>query len=332
MKKKIIAGVLVSSLMFTGQAFASDYVVKSGDSLWKIASNNEVTINELRNWNGLTSDVIFPGQSLLLKPNGSSASTPNTNSANTTTYTIKSGDTLTAIAKNYQTTVSQLLRLNTAIKNENQLFVGQKITVPGTSSNNSTPPTQAVPSTNNYTIKSGDSLSTVAKLHGVSLSALLSANPTIKDANRIFVGQVVIIPSGGSVAPVSGSTSWQVKADAIIESGKRYLGASYLYGAATNRTDAFDCSSFTMKVYQENGINLPRTSTQQANVGKEIPLSQVRKGDLIFFDTSGNGTISHVSIVVDANTLLHSATSTGVAYASLNSYWKPRAVKAVRVL
>jgi peptidoglycan endopeptidase LytE len=99
-----------------------------------------------------------------------------------------------------------------------------------------------------------------------------------------------------------------------------------------SRTDAFDCSSYTVRVFQENGINLPRTSAQQANAGKEIPLSQVQKGDLIFFDTNGDGTINHVSIIVDSNTLLHAATSTGVGFASFNSYWQPRAVKAVRVL
>jgi len=64
MKKKIMAGALVTTFMFSGQAFASDYIVKSGDSLWKIANNNEVSINELKTWNSLSTDVIFPGQSL----------------------------------------------------------------------------------------------------------------------------------------------------------------------------------------------------------------------------------------------------------------------------
>ena len=330
MKKKIMAGALVTTFMFSGQAFASDYTVKSGDSLWKIANNNQISVTQLKSWNSLSTDVIFPGQSLKVKaPN---VQTP-TNTTATGTYTIKSGDSLSAIAKNHNTTLSQLLSLNPAIKDVNRINVGQKITVPSATAQAASTPSQpaAVQQTSTYTIKSGDSLSLVAQRHQITLATLMNANPFIKDANRINVGQVITIPGAGQAAPVSGDAAWQTKANAIIESGKKYLGASYLYGASTTRTDAFDCSSFTVRVFQENGINLPRTSAQQANVGKEVPLSQVRKGDLVFFDTSGDGTISHVSIVVDTNTILHSATTTGVAYATMNSYWQPRAVKAVRV-
>ncbi|MBM7621504.1 peptidoglycan endopeptidase LytE [Bacillus tianshenii] len=270
MKKKIMAGALVTTFLFSGQAFAAEYTVKSGDSL-------------------------------------------------------------SVIAKRHETSLNGLLNLNPTIKDPNRIYVGQKITVPDGSPPASTPSQPAPVTTTTYTIKSGDSLSIVAQRHNLTLQALLNANPSIKDANRIYVGQVITIPGTGQAAPVNGDTAWQTKASAIIESGKKYLGAGYLYGASTTRTDAFDCSSFTLRVFQENGINLPRTSSQQANVGKEIPLSQVRKGDLVFFDTDGNGTINHVSIVVDPTTILHSATSTGVAYATMNTYWKPRAVKAVRV-
>ena len=86
-----------------------------------------------------------------------------------------------------------------------------------------------------------------------------------------------------------------------------------------------------MRVYQENGITLPRNSVAQSNVGQSISLSNVRKGDLIFFDTDYDGVINHVAIAVDSTTILHCATSTGVATATLNSYWKPRVAKVTRV-
>lgn len=138
--------------------------------------------------------------------------------------------------------------------------------------------------------------------------------------NFIRVGQTINV-----------SLSWEERADAIIETGKKYVGAKYLFGAPTTRTDVFDCSSFTQRVYRENGITLPRTSREQAMVGTEVPLASVRKGDLMFFDTDGDGVINHVSIVVDSETLLHAATSTGVAFANMKPYWAPRAVKAVRL-
>jgi peptidoglycan endopeptidase LytE len=337
MKKKVIAGALVTSFMFSGHAYATDYVVKSGDSLWKIATNNQVSVNNLKTWNNLNSDIIFPGQKLLLNANGAAPSQPSPSPAPstpaTTAYTIKAGDSLSLIARNHQTTITNLLALNPSITDVNRIFAGQRINVaastPVPSPSQPKPPAQ--PAANTYIIKSGDTLSSVANRHGVTLNNLLAANPAIKNANRISIGQVISIPGASQTAPGTGA-SWEAKADAIIETGKKYLGAVYLYGASTNRTDAFDCSSYTVRVFSENGINLPRTSAQQGNVGTEIPLSQIRKGDLVFFDTEGDGVINHVSIVMDSNTLLHAATNTGVAFASYNTYWKPRAVKAVRVL
>ncbi|WP_096154883.1 MULTISPECIES: C40 family peptidase [Bacillus] len=318
MKKTIIAGTFVATLLFSSHAMAADYTVKSGDSLWKIANDNQVTVNDIRNWNNLTNDIIFPGQTLKVSAQ-----------ASTTTYRVVSGDSLSVIARKYNTTTQNLLNINPTIQNANQIFVGQVLNVPSTGSNTVSTPT----ATTTYTIRSGDSLSVVAQRHGVTYTALLAANSSITDPNRIFVGQVINIPSGGGqVAPVVATPTWEQRADAVINAGRKYLGATYLYGAATTRTDAFDCSSYTVRVFSEIGINLPRTSGQQANVGTEIPLSQVRKGDLVFFDTSGNGVINHVSIIVDQNTLLHSASSTGVAFANYNTYWKPRAVKAVRVI
>ncbi|UAL48836.1 LysM peptidoglycan-binding domain-containing protein [Sutcliffiella horikoshii] len=341
MKKKVMAGALVTSIMFSGQAYASDYVVKSGDSLWKIANNNQVSVSNIKSWNNLNSDLIFPGQKLFLKAGGSTSQptpAPAPSQPTSITYTIKAGDSLSIIAREHQTTLANLLKLNPSIKDVNRIYIGQKINV---AAPNSTAPSQPVtpapspsqpaPKASTYTIKSGDNLSSVANRHGVTLNALLSANPSIQNANRIYVGQVINIP-GNVTANPGNDASWEAKADAIIETGKKYLGAKYLYGASTNRTDAFDCSSYTVKVFAENGINLPRTSAQQGNVGKEIPLSEIRKGDLVFFDTEGDGVINHVSIVTDSNTLLHAATSTGVAFSSYNTYWKPRAVKAVRVL
>ncbi len=339
MKKKVIAGALITSFMFSGHAYASDYTVKSGDSLWKIASNHQVTVNNIKTWNNLKNDLIFPGQRLSLKAAGSGTTQPAPSQPTTSTYTIKAGDSLSVIARNHQTTLANLLKLNPSITDVNRIFIGQKVNVaagaPSAPSQPSQPapiPSNPAPASGTYTIKSGDNLSSVASRHGVTLSALLNANPAIKDANRISIGQVITIPGNATSAPVGDNSSWQEKADAIIKTGEKYLGAKYLYGASTNRTDAFDCSSYTVRVFAENGINLPRTSAQQGNVGKEIPLSEIRKGDLVFFDTEGDGVINHVSIVMDSNTLLHAATNTGVAFASYNTYWKPRAVKAVRVL
>lgn len=254
MKKFIIAGALAGTLLFSSNALAADYIVKSGDSLWKISKAHNVSVANLKSWNNLSSDVIYPGQVLKI----------NSTSSGNSTYVVVKGDTFSGIAKKYNMTVAALKALNPQIENINIIKVGQVITVSGNASSNN-------------------------------------------------------------------SSSWETKADSIIATGKKYLGAKYLYGASTTQTDAFDCSSFTMRVYQENGITLPRNSVAQSKVGQSISLSNVRKGDLIFFDTDYDGTINHVAIAVDSTTILHCATSTGVATATLNSYWKPRVAKVTRV-
>ena len=339
MKKTIVAGAVLSTLFLGEKAVdAAQYTVKSGDSLWKIAQTFRTSVNELKTLNQLTTDTIFIGQVLQVPDANVQPTAPVTQqtapTAQTTTYTIQRGDTLSTIARQYNTTVTRLLELNPTITDINRIYVGQVLKVPmiNTTSTTSqlispTPASTAAQPTaptnsasKSYIVQPGDTLSTIAKKFNVTVNDLLALNPTITNVNFIRVGQTINVP-----------LSWEERANAIIETGKKYVGAAYLFGAPTTRTDVFDCSSFTYRVYSENGITLPRTSREQAMVGTEVPLASVRKGDLIFFDTTGDGIINHVSIVVDSETLLHAATSTGVAFANMKPYWAPRAVKAVRL-
>jgi len=102
-----------------------------------------------------------------------------TNTATTAgTYTVKSGDTLSAIAKKYNTTVDALVQLN-GIKNKNVISVGQVLKVTATAATAST-----------YTIKKGDTLSAIAKKYNTTVDALVKLNG-IKNKNVISVGQVL---------------------------------------------------------------------------------------------------------------------------------------------
>lgn len=117
----------------------------------------------------------------------------------------------------------------------------------------------------------------------------------------------------------------------LVDTGKQFLGARYLYGAKTGRTDAFDCSSFTQYVYQLNGINIPRTARTQAAQGTKISRSDLKVGDLVFFNTNGRG-ISHVGIYI-GNDKFIGAQNSGVGYADMNSrYWAPKYITARRIV
>lgn len=96
----------------------------------------------------------------------------------TQTYTVKSGDTLSSIANKYGTTYQELARIN-GISNPNKIYPGQVLKIGGGSS---------IPSTEYYIVKSGDTLSAIAKKYGTTVNQLASWN-NIANVNKIYVGQ-----------------------------------------------------------------------------------------------------------------------------------------------
>ncbi len=189
---------------------AATYTVKSGDTLSGIAAKTGVSLSMLTRNNGLkNSSTIYPGQKLKLRPSGSVASTPAKSAAKpsaSASYTVKSGDTLSGIAAKTGTSLSTLLRLN-GLKASSVIFPGQKIRTSGNASTSTRPAAKSTGSTKSsgtYTVKSGDTLSGIAARHGMSLSALLSANG-LKASSTIYAGQTIRL--GGSATSTSTSTS-----------------------------------------------------------------------------------------------------------------------------
>ena len=95
---------------------------------------------------------IIESNNLTRFDNGAVSTTPSTN--NNGTYTVQAGDTLTAIANKYGTTVDSLVALNN-IADKNKIYVGQVLKISGATSNNST----------SYTVQAGDTLSGIARFH-----------------------------------------------------------------------------------------------------------------------------------------------------------------------
>ncbi|CAH0238613.1 MULTISPECIES: C40 family peptidase [Peribacillus] len=328
---------LTSNLIFPGQILkfntlntknidkTEKYVVKLGDTLSKIAKRYDLSLSALLklNTNISNSDRIYIGQSIRVSGQApASSSTAKTNA----TYTVKSGDTLDKIARVNNMTVQQL-------KSKNHLtgsliFPGQVLkvnTLTSTPDNNKN-------TTDVYVVKLGDSLSTIAKRYNLSLSALLKINPNISNSDRIRIGQTIRVSGKASASSIN-KPSKSTKADQVLAAGAKYMGAKYVYGASTSRTDIFDCSSFTLRAFKSAGISLPRNSVAQSHVGTAVSSKALQKGDLVFFDTNNDGVINHVGIYAGNGQMLNASTSKGVSYANINnSYWGPSFVKAVRVL
>ncbi len=90
----------------------------------------------------------------------------------------------------------------------------------------------------------------------------------------------------------------------IVGTAKRFIGVPYRWGGSS-RQEGFDCSGLTMVVYQLNGLNLPRSSKEQYRIGTVIRRSQLSRGDLVFFATSGGRRVSHVGIYVGKGRFIH---------------------------
>lgn len=138
---KSASGGSKSSSSSGGSSSSQVYVVKSGDTLSHIASRHNVSVANLKKWNHLNSDVIVIGQKLNVKgkkgnTSRSSSSSSNQSSGKSSTYTVKSGDTLSGIASRYNVSVSNLKKWNNL--NSHMIYVGQKLSVKGKSSGGKT--------------------------------------------------------------------------------------------------------------------------------------------------------------------------------------------------
>ena len=120
----------------------------------------------------------------------------------------------------------------------------------------------------------------------------------------------------------------------VISLAKSLLGKSYVWGAQGPST--FDCSGFTYYVFKNAAnITLPRVSQDQSTYGTYVSKSNLKVGDLVFFDTNGanDGNVSHVGIYLGNNQFIHASSSKGkVVISEMSSYYSGAYVNARRVL
>lgn len=155
---------------------SSTYKVKSGDTLSGIAAKFGTTTKALQNLNGITNaNKIYAGQ--VLKVKGATK-------AKTSTYTVKSGDTLSDIAVRYGMTTKALQNLNN-ISNPNKIYAGQKLKITG-SAKKATPKKKTTPKY--HTVKSGDTVSGLAVKYGTTQKQIVSWNKLVS-ADKINIGQ-----------------------------------------------------------------------------------------------------------------------------------------------
>lgn len=155
----------------TNEFQGDTYTVKSGDTLYGIARKYNLSVDELKRLNNLSSNDLSVGQ--VLKVSGST--TPD----NTNYYIVKSGDSLYKIANQYNTTVDELKRLNNL--SSNLLSIGQRLILPS-----------STPSYKTYIVKKGDTLYSIARDNNTTITALQNLNNLA--TSNLSIGQQLLIP------------------------------------------------------------------------------------------------------------------------------------------
>ena len=168
----------------------STYTVKKGDGLGAIAERHGMTLQEIRELNGLKDNNIQVGQKLKVTGKASEERSEKPE-AKSSTYTVKKGDSLGAIAERFGVTVDQLRDWN-GIKGNN-IQAGQKLTIGGKSKSSSKAGSSKSAKAKTHKVRSGESLGVIAEKYGTTAAAIRRANG-IKGDN-IRVGQTLKIPA-----------------------------------------------------------------------------------------------------------------------------------------
>lgn len=131
--------------------------------------------------------------------------------------------------------------------------------------------------------------------------------------------------SGQSYTNLDSSVSQ--KAVDLINTAYKYLGCPYKYGG-NSLTNGIDCSGFVKQIFAMYGYNLPRTSGQYVSVGTQVPMSQIKAGDILIYKYGSR--IGHVAIYIGNGKIIHAANDKdGVCIGNYNFVYPYMAVRVI---
>lgn len=256
-------------------------------------------------------------------------------------HVVIAGDTLSKIARENQTTVSQLMQVNQL--HTDRLSIGQTLSLSGTSLPDSifasAPPDLATSTSYENPAEPGR-VGAGQKVR-VAVDVLNVRQSPSMDGD--IVGK---LPYGSIVKVLDSDSEWT---KIRYEKEEAYVASSYLSSAALPSSDltlsvdvdperldrlvaivepllktpyilggtttsGFDCSGFTSYVFDKLSVSLPRTSEEQFRGGQTIEMDEAQPGDLLFYDSMGKGHVSHVAIYLGDGMIVH-ANGDDVRYA-----------------
>ncbi len=277
-----------------GEAAASTYVVRPGDTLSAIAIRLGVALPALEAANGLDATSVLQIGERLTVPGAAPAATSAAVPA--VFYRVRPGDTLSAIAGRFGVPLSQLYSLN-GLGPSSVLQIGERLRIRAVSAPIHDGAARRASSLvgGSYRVQAGDTLSGIAAHYGVSLATLMQLNPGINAAD-LQIGAVLQLP-GHTIAAAVQTAVMSVAAsfgERLAAEVQRYLGVPYVFGGAS--PSGFDCSGLVQYAFGQLGVSVPRDATDQFYAGHPVARADLQPGDVVFFDTTGG--ISHDGIYI----------------------------------
>ena len=218
----------------TSSSATGTYTVQFGDTLSGIANKFGTNYESLASLNNISNpNRIYVGQVLKLSANSTTANSTHQVTTSTTSagsYTVKAGDSLSAIAARYGMSYETLARLNN-IANPNRIYVGQVLRLGSgsTSTVSNVVNHSTASSAGSYTVKSGDSLSAIAARYGMSYETLARLN-NISNPNRIYVGQTLNLGTSGYTSHHYAASSSSNGGSYTIQNGDTLSAIAARYG------------------------------------------------------------------------------------------------------
>ncbi len=273
---RIVVAICLVLLTLPQLALASkSHVVRKSESLQSIARKYHVSVNELKTVNNLTASHVTKGTRLIIPSHAESQQKKATTSPRQDTYKVSKGDTLPKIAKKTGLKMAEIRKLN-GLKG-NRIRSGQVLILVAADTTSRPDSTNRLRLINKDLLNEQEMTDTLAELTD------LESDQPVDLAKSLEANQAI---------------------SSLKKSAYSFLGARYRFGGSSR--SALDCSSFTQQVFREQSVKLPRTAREQFSVGNEVMRGDLKKGDLVFFQTYARFP-SHVGIYLGNRKMIHAS-------------------------